>query len=125
MATVTSAPKKKASTLARPARKPRVPAKVAAPTKASVPATSAPKPAEAPASKVKKPKLVRDSFTFPQADYDQIARLKKRALSLKLEVKKSELLRAGLRLLSGLSDRDLVAHLKTVEKIKPGRPAKH
>ena len=91
------------------------------------------KPAKAkPATKVskekkvvpKKPKLVRDSFTFPETDYAQIATLKQRALSAGRDVKKTEVLRAGLALLSSLSDADLLSALDGIDKLKPGRPAK-
>lgn len=76
------------------------------------------------AAKAKKPKLVRDSFTFPEADYALIAGLKLRALSQGMEFKKSEILRAGLVALQALSDADLLKVLSTVERIKTGRPAK-
>ncbi len=72
----------------------------------------------------KKPKLVRDSFTFPETDYAQIATLKQRALSAGRDVKKTEVLRAGLALLSSLSDADLLSALDGINKLKPGRPAK-
>lgn len=72
----------------------------------------------------KKPKLVRDSFTFPETDYAQIAALKQRALDAGREIKKGEVLRAGLAVLSGLSDSDLLSALDSIDKLKPGRPAK-
>lgn len=78
----------------------------------------APKPAAA-----KKPKLVRDSFTFPETDYARIGALKQRALRAGREAKKSELLRAGLAVLSGLSDAALLQALDGIDKLKPGRPA--
>lgn len=72
----------------------------------------------------KKPKLVRDSFTFPENDYALFASLKQRALSAGREIKKSELLRAGLATLTAMSDGDLLATLDGVERIKTGRPSK-
>lgn len=72
----------------------------------------------------KKPKLVRDSFTFPENDYALFASLKQRALSAGREIKKSELLRAGLAALTAMSDGDLLATLDGVERIKTGRPSK-
>ncbi|TDR72027.1 hypothetical protein [Paludibacterium purpuratum] len=72
----------------------------------------------------KKPKLVRDSFTMPEGEYQQIAALKQRVLTLGQEVKKSELLRAGLAALSKLSNAQLQQALSQLEKIKTGRPAK-
>ncbi len=73
---------------------------------------------------LKKAKLVRDSFTFPQDDYALFASLKQRALKAGREVKKSELLRAGLATLTAMSDGDLLATLDGVERIKTGRPSK-
>lgn len=72
----------------------------------------------------KKPKLVRDSFTFPEADYARIGDLKRRALKSGHEVKKSELLRAGLFVLSDLNDGALINVLAGIDKLKPGRPSK-
>ena len=72
----------------------------------------------------KKPKLVRDSFTFPENDYALLAELKQRALKAGHEIKKSELLRAGLAALAAMAEQDLVAALAGVERIKTGRPAK-
>lgn len=71
----------------------------------------------------KKPKLVRDSFTIPKAEFAAIDLLKTRAISLGTSVKKSELLRAGLMLLTGLNDGALKAALASVPTLKTGRPA--
>ena len=72
----------------------------------------------------KKAKLIRDSFTFPEADYLRIGILKQRALKAGHDCKKSELLRAGLMLLSDLSDAALLQVLSGIVKLKPGRPIK-
>ncbi len=74
-----------------------------------------------PGSKVK---VVRDSFTMPQTDYDLIAALKQKALQSGLHVKKSELLRASLQALSKLTGPQLKRALSSLEKIKTGRPKK-
>lgn len=74
--------------------------------------------------KFKKPKLVRDSFTFPKDEYQAIASLKQKALTLKHSAKKSEILRAGLKLLSGLNEKAFLAALTSVPALKTGRPAK-
>jgi hypothetical protein len=74
--------------------------------------------------KLKKPKLVRDSFTFPKDEYQAIAGLKQKALSLQHSAKKSEILRAGLMLLNGLNDKAFLAALAKVPALKTGRPAK-
>lgn len=109
-------PVKKVSTPVRPATK----TKAASPAKPSTQAKA--KPVAEP--KTKKPKLVRDSFTFPKDEYQAIAALKVKALGLKQSVKKSEILRAGLMLISSLNDKALLAALNKVPALKTGRPAK-
>jgi len=83
------------------------------------------KPTVAKPAKIKKPKLVRDSFTIPKSEYGVLAALKERAVKLSNPAKKSELLRAGVKALSAMSDVAFVAALKAVPTIKTGRPAKH
>ena len=114
------APKTAAKTAARPAAKPAVPA----------PAANAPKPAKAAKEpKAAKPlklrvKLVRDSFTMPEADLALIDALKARALEARRPAKKSELLRAGLHALTALNPAQLVAALDALIPVKTGRPKK-
>lgn len=72
--------------------------------------------------KDKKPKLVRDSFTIPKEEYAAIESLKIRAMTMGLAIKKSELLRAGLMALTGLSDAKLKTMLVAVPTLKTGRP---
>lgn len=71
----------------------------------------------------KKTKLVRDSFTIPKAEFVLIEDMKMRAIALGTSVKKSELLRAGLKLLQGLNDSAYKAALAAVPTLKTGRPA--
>lgn len=71
----------------------------------------------------KKPKLVRDSFTIPKNEFAAIDTLKTRAIALGTSVKKSELLRAGLIALQGLSDAAYKLALAAVPTLKTGRPA--
>jgi hypothetical protein len=117
----------------RAARKPSRPVAAAAPKVAAKrkpaaaakrkPAAASKPPATAPAKPAKvKAKLVRDSFTMPQADFGLIAQLKERALGFKRPAKKSELLRAGLHALQSLDDAALRAALEALEALKPGRP---
>lgn len=75
-------------------------------------------------AKVKKPKLVRDSFTIPKDEYVVIDALKTRAGKLGQSVKKSELLRAGVKALAAMSDIQFKAALSNVPTIKTGRPTK-
>lgn len=73
-------------------------------------------------AKTKKQKLVRDSFTIPKDEYVAIEELKQRALNLSHPAKKSELIRAGIKLLTQLDDAALLQAMQTVPAIKTGRP---
>jgi hypothetical protein len=75
------------------------------------------------AVKHKKPKLVRDSFTIPKAEYGVLDELKQRAGKLTRPAKKSELLRAGIKTLATLSDAAFLTALQQVPTIKTGRPS--
>ena len=108
-------PAKKAVAKKTPTTKPAAATK---PVKAAATA----KPGKASETKAKKPKLVRDSFTIPKDEYAVLDTLKDRATALAHPVKKSELLRAGLKVLAGLSDSALRSALQAVPSIKTGRP---
>jgi hypothetical protein len=104
-----------------------IPAKTVAKPKApanSKPAAIVQAPKRVKPAKVKKPKLVRDSFTMPKIEYAVFDELKARASQLANPAKKSELLRAGVKALAAMSDAALLAALKAVPAIKTGRPAK-
>lgn len=82
-------------------------------------------PAETPASgKTKKIKVMRDSFTIPKNEFAQIAEMKKKAMGLGIDIKKSELIRAGLLLLTAMSDAAFKKALANVPTLKTGRPGK-
>lgn len=98
--------KPKAKPLAKPAAKPVVAKSVAKDVK------------------VKKPKMVRDSFTFPKAEYAVLDALKLRAAKLGSPAKKTELLRAGVKAIAAMQDAAFLAALKAVPSLKTGRPAK-
>jgi hypothetical protein len=109
------------------------PAPVAKPAVKTAPATAvAPSPVEIlstePGHKKKtegkKGKVIRDTFTIPVGEYQQLAELKQRAQSPGHKVKKSELLRAGLLLLSALTVPQLQKVLLGLESVKTGRPPK-
>jgi hypothetical protein len=72
--------------------------------------------------KARKDKLVRDSYTIPKAEYAVVDELKQRASKLGRPAKKSELLRAGIKILATLPDAALLAALAQVPTIKTGRP---
>jgi hypothetical protein len=67
--------------------------------------------------KLKHGSLVRDCFSFPEAEYAHLVALKKRLLEEGVEVKKSELVRAGLVVLSSLEDADMKALLAKVPRV--------
>jgi hypothetical protein len=115
-------PKAKAALPAKPISKTSLPKPVAAAVAAKPKTAKAGKPAKE--DEPPKIKMVRDSYTMPENDYAQLAELKKRCLQAGLHVKKSELLRAGLAGLAGLTDAALTKAMKQVEIIKTGRPAK-
>ncbi len=123
------APASKAGAAARKTA-PAKPASRAAAEKPS--AKPAPRPALAPsgaakapkAEKPKKPKLVRDSFTIPKTEYAVIDQLKLRAAQSGTPAKKSEVLRAGIKVLAGMGDAAFAAALGAVPALKTGRPAK-
>lgn len=75
--------------------------------------------------KPRKAKMERDSFTMPKDEYAQIALMKSRLLALGQPTKKSELLRAGVKLLASMNDATLKATLAAIPVIKTGRPNKH
>jgi hypothetical protein len=114
-ASAASVAAKKASLAAAPEATPTAPVKKAAPTAKS--------PAAAEPVKVKA-KMIRDSFTMPKAEYAVIDALKQRAATLTRPTKKSELLRAGVKALSAMTDKAFLAALSAVPTIKTGRPGK-
>jgi hypothetical protein len=75
-------------------------------------------------AKIRRAKLVRDSYTMPEAEHELITGLKKRCLSLGVAAKKSEILRAALAVLARLSDAEVTAAIRGLAVIKTGRPAK-
>ena len=101
-------------------------AKPVAATKAAPAKTGPSVAAAAPSPKepTKRAKLVRDSFTMPQADFALIDLLKVRALGFRRPTKKSELLRAGLQALAAMPAAELKAVLGRLAPLKTGRPKK-
>ena len=108
---------------------PPAPLQTVAPKRAPVKAVKAgtPKPAVSKVDKkikTEKVKVVRDSFTIPKSEYANIAEMKKRALTLGIEIKKSELIRAGLALLLATGDAAFSKASGQVPTLKTGRPGK-
>lgn len=81
-------------------------------------------PAAKKPKKEQKVKVVRDSFTMPEGEYRKIAEIKEAALQAGQPVKKSEVLRAGLKALAAMTPAQLKRALAGLEKIKTGRPKK-
>ena len=65
--------------------------------------------------------VVRDGFSMPDHDYQLIEILIKKAGLLGHSINKSEVLRAGLQILSKLNEGGFSEALQGVVKIKPGR----
>ena len=74
--------------------------------------------------KPEKVKMERDSFTMPKDEYAQLTLLKARLTAMGQPAKKSELLRAGIKLLAAMSDNALKTTLAKIPVIKTGRPNK-
>ncbi len=114
-----TATKTSKSTAVKPTAKKSSATKLPVARKSPAVKTAAAKPA-----KDKKPKLVRDSFTFPKAEYEVLEAMKQRAAKLKVMVKKTELLRAGIKSLAALGDAAFLSAIAAVPSLKTGRPAK-
>lgn len=125
VAKATTAPARKSAPVAKTpaaARKTAVKAKPA--VKA---AADAPKPEMKfdVKEKTKKVKLVRDSFTMPEAEYAVLGEVKKACLKAGIEVKKSELLRVGVALIRQLDNARIQEILAGLPTLKAGRPKKN
>lgn len=93
------------------------------PVVTKVAAKAAPEaPTKVIAAKTLKIKRVRDSFMILSDECALLGALKQRSLSRAHPVKKSELLRAGVKLSAALSDTALLRALKNVSVIKTGHP---
>ena len=81
-------------------------------------------PVDAVREKAKKARLVRDSFTMPEHEYEVIGQVKKSCLKAGFDIKKSELLRIGVALISQLDLATLQNVLASLPQLKTGRPKK-
>ncbi len=70
----------------------------------------------------KKPRLIRDSFTIPADEYQILIDAKKRLVRSGLEVRKTEIVRAGLAWVGQASLTELKKGLNALRKLKSGRP---
>lgn len=88
-------------------------------------AAAKPAPVDAAAKdKARKEKLVRDSFTMPEQEYAVLGQVKKACLKAGFEIKKSELLRIGVALISQIDLATLQNVLAGLPQLKTGRPKK-
>jgi hypothetical protein len=108
-----------------PVKKPSVPKKPGPKSASKGSSSLAQKKTVKKLKKENKIKVVRDSFTMPQKEYQKIAEIKAICMKARMHVKKSEVLRAGLKALAKLNDTQLKRSLSELEKIKTGRPKKH
>ena len=121
-----------AKTVAKPAAKPVIKTAAKLATKAKPVAKVTAKKANTKKSakkdtkkaKPEKVKMERDSFTMPKDEYAQLTLLKARLTAMGQPAKKSELLRAGIKLLAAMSDNTLKTTLAKIPVIKTGRPNK-
>lgn len=109
---------KKTAPKAAPAAAPKAAAKRAAGSRPKAGAAQA----EAEREKMRKPKLVRDSFTMPEQEYAVLAQVKKACLKAGFEIKKSELLRIGVALINQIDTATLKSILAGLPQLKTGRP---
>ena len=117
-----AAPRRKAAVKPAPAKAGPVAAGAARMANAGVEKTPAAPPVAEPKEKSRKPKLVRDSFTMPEAEYQVLGDVKKACLKAGVAVKKSELLRVGVALIRQLGLTELRQVLAGLAPLKPGRP---
>ncbi|HJU99988.1 MAG TPA: hypothetical protein VJ752_05525 [Burkholderiaceae bacterium] len=82
------------------------------------------RPVEPARDKQRKDKLVRDSFTMPEQEYVVLGQVKKACLKAGFEIKKSELLRIGVALISQIDLATLQNVLSALPQLKTGRPKK-
>ena len=70
-------------------------------------------------------KLVRETFSMPASDFHLIEKIRDRDPALAARSTKSEIVRAGIHVLSGMSDQDLEQTLTQIERLKTGRPGRN
>ena len=81
-----------------------------------------PTPDPSPPAPEKK-RVIRDAFSIPEDDYELIDKIRGRLVrELAMVRNKSEVVRAGLKLLYALDADQLREAAEAVEQLKPGRP---
>lgn len=87
------------------------------------PVNATPEPAAEKPGKKPKMKVVRD-FSIPQLEYQKIADIKEACLNAGLRVKRSEVLRAGLKVLGEMNGTQIKRVIGGLAKTKIGTPKK-
>lgn len=85
-------------------------------------AVAMPKLAVKKPKKEPKEKIVHDCFSMPRTEHRKIAEIKEACLENGLHVKKSEVLRAGLRVLGEMNEAQLKRAIAWLEKVKTDPP---
>jgi len=68
----------------------------------------------------KRIKTVRDTYTLPQPEFEQIEKLRLRAMKKGIDRNKSEMIRAGLRALKDMNETDFKAAINKIVRTKRG-----
>lgn len=102
----------------------KAPAKAQSALLPKTPAKAEKVPSPAKALKEKKIKMIRDSFTIPKPEFAVLETLKLRSAKLATPVKKTELIRAGIKALAAMPDVAFLAAVRSVPNLKTGRPAR-
>ena len=66
-------------------------------------------------AKIEKVKKIKDKFSFTKQDYEKLSELKKTCLNAGVQVKKREILTAGVRLLNKLNITELKKAVDNVQ----------
>ena len=77
---------------------------------------------EPPAEVPPVPRVVREAFTIPEAEHAQIEAIRAAMLGNAVAVSKSEVIRAGLLLLTECDERTRRDTFERLERVKTGRP---
>lgn len=113
---------KKAATAKAPAAEKKA-VKPAVKPAARKPVNATPEPAAGKPGKKPKMKVVRD-FSIPQLEYQKIADIKEACLEAGLRVKRREVLRAGLKVLSGMNGAQIKRVIAGLAKTRIDNPKK-
>ncbi len=72
-------------------------------------------------TKPEKAKVVRDSFTMPPDEYEQIGAIRQACMKHGIAPSKAEILRAGIHILSQKSPEEIAAIIRNLPEVRPTR----